>query len=299
MDARGIKSVVPRLILVTDRHRSCLLPADLFPAAIAGGCDAIQVRDADLPKEERRALIVAAKRASNGAATVLVNNEIDLAQETGVGLHLPEHGLPPSVARLRLGPRILIGRSVHSAAAATDSTGANFLVAGSIFSTDSHPGRPPLGLSGLADIVAATDLPVLAIGGIELGRVSDVIASGAHGICVVGAIASAPDAQAAISQTRALRRILDDALGIRGEITSMPLKSEPTGEQTGVEIDLNGKRERFPTGTTIATFLAAKGLQDKLVVVEVNGQIVARSAFAGRIFENGDQVEVVHFVGGG
>ena len=40
-------------------------------------------------------------------------------------------------------------------------------------------------------------------------------------------------------------------------------------------------------------------LQDRLVVVERNGQIVARPAYANTSIEAGDVLEIVHFVGGG
>lgn len=286
-------------MFVSDRHRSTLPAADLFSAAVAGGCDAIQVRDTDLPREARRTLVDLARQACAGAATVLVNGDLELASDAGVGLQLPESGLAPAVARIRLGPTALIGRSVHTAQAATASDGADFLVAGSIFPTESHPERAPLGLSGLAAIIAATDLAVLAIGGIEPDRVAEVVAAGAHGVCVIGAIARAPNKDEATRLAESLRGALDDAQRDRGVNPNMTSSGQAIGARAAIEIELNGKPERLPTGTTIGTFLAGKGLHDKLVVVEVNGQIVARSAFGERVFQAGDQVEVVHFVGGG
>jgi sulfur carrier protein len=66
-----------------------------------------------------------------------------------------------------------------------------------------------------------------------------------------------------------------------------------------IEVHLNGKPTALPAGTTIETFLLDRSLHDRMVVVEVNGQIVPRTAFATTTFRNGDEVEVVHFVGGG
>lgn len=66
-----------------------------------------------------------------------------------------------------------------------------------------------------------------------------------------------------------------------------------------IAIELNGKAAVLSSGTTITQFLAAKGLQDRLVVVELNGVIVPRCAFSDTRFSGGDKVEVVHFVGGG
>ncbi len=70
-------------------------------------------------------------------------------------------------------------------------------------------------------------------------------------------------------------------------------------QPTSCVISLNGKETPLAAGTTIDEFLASRSLQGKLVVVEINGAIVSRSDFPVRVFESGDQVEVVHFVGGG
>ena len=66
-----------------------------------------------------------------------------------------------------------------------------------------------------------------------------------------------------------------------------------------VRVELNGKPASLAPGTTVAALLAGKGLQDKLVVVELNGTILERSAFVDTALAPGDRIEVVHFVGGG
>ncbi len=68
---------------------------------------------------------------------------------------------------------------------------------------------------------------------------------------------------------------------------------------TNISIQLNGKETSLAEGTSIDAFLAGRALHGKLVVVEINGVIVPRSAFSSRVFAAGDVVEVVHFVGGG
>ena len=71
-------------------------------------------------------------------------------------------------------------------------------------------------------------------------------------------------------------------------------------EQTiTIDITLNGKPANVPADSTIHDLLQAKGLAEKLVVVELNGTIVPRSDFGQTRFGAGDQVEIVHFVGGG
>ena len=203
---------IPRLMLVTDRTRAGMSLPDLLAAAVAGGCDAIQVRDRDLADEERRLLLAQAIEAAGTGATVLVNADDHLAAEYRVGLHLPEAGLSPATARERLGPDVLIGRSVHSVESAHDSDGADYLLAGNVCPTASHPGRPPLGLDGLAVIVAATDLPVLAIGGVEAGNIAELIEAGAAGVAVIGVVLGAAERSEARERAGRLRQALDEAL---------------------------------------------------------------------------------------
>ena len=77
------------------------------------------------------------------------------------------------------------------------------------------------------------------------------------------------------------------------------MEFDMTETTAAVSIHLNGKESSLPEGTSIDAFLAGRKLHGKLVVIEINGVIVPRPAFSSRIFEPGDVVEVVHFVGGG
>ncbi len=64
-------------------------------------------------------------------------------------------------------------------------------------------------------------------------------------------------------------------------------------------IQLNGKPEQVADGTTLAALLDAKGVNSKLVAVELNRRILSRDEFAATELRTGDVVEVVTFVGGG
>jgi sulfur carrier protein len=66
-----------------------------------------------------------------------------------------------------------------------------------------------------------------------------------------------------------------------------------------MRIRVNGTEREAPPGATVASFLDALGLQARTVVVEWNGRILARREFAGQAIREGDQGQVVHFVGGG
>ena len=68
----------------------------------------------------------------------------------------------------------------------------------------------------------------------------------------------------------------------------------------GVAVIVNGERRTLAAGTTLADLLRAHDLDPRLVVVERNRAILRdRDAFAALVLEEGDALELVHFVGGG
>jgi thiamine biosynthesis protein ThiS len=64
-------------------------------------------------------------------------------------------------------------------------------------------------------------------------------------------------------------------------------------------ITLNGKQRDIPEGQRVSDLLADLELQERLVVVEHNKSILPRNSYADVILEDGDVLEIVHFVGGG
>lgn len=73
------------------------------------------------------------------------------------------------------------------------------------------------------------------------------------------------------------------------------------GDQHEMEISvmINGKEASLPPGMTVASYLSLRELNDRLVVVELNGEIIRRTEFPSVTISAGDQIEIVHFVGGG
>jgi thiamine biosynthesis protein ThiS len=291
------RPVAPRLMLITDAPRARLPLLELAAEAVAGGVDAIYLRDVHLRSSDLARVVRRLRETIGDKAALLVNGGVEAAQEAGTGLHLRERDPLPAAARAILGPAALIGRSVHSPAAAADSTGATHLLAGHVYPSASKPGQPPLGLAGFAAIAAAAPCPTLAIGGITAQRAPDVVQAGAHGIAVIGAIVEAADPRQAAA---ALRAALDCALSEQMETVTMP---EPTPTLTSAattfEIVVNGKTVSVPAGATVHDFLASKRMTDAMAIVERNGEIVPRPAYPTTPLTPGDRLEVVHAVGGG
>jgi sulfur carrier protein len=66
-----------------------------------------------------------------------------------------------------------------------------------------------------------------------------------------------------------------------------------------MRIEVNGEAREVGQGTTVAALLCALGVQDGPVAVERNREIVPRAQHAHTLLNEGDVLEVVHFVGGG
>ena len=118
---------------------------------------------------------------------VLISSRCDIALASGAaGVNLPEHDISVQDARGLLGQR-LVGRSVHSVQGAVDAEreGADFVIFGPVWSSESHAGAEPRGLGDLAAVTHAVQIPVLAIGGVTDDRIAECEAAGAAGYAAI------------------------------------------------------------------------------------------------------------------
>jgi thiamine-phosphate pyrophosphorylase len=222
----------PVLCLITDRRRlaaaigagdddreRCLF--DQIAGAVSGGVDVVQIRERDL---EGRALADLTRRivalAAGSSTQIVVNDRLDIALATGAaGVHLREDSMPIDAAERIGGKLALIGRSIHGPDGARAARGASYLIAGSVFTTDSKPGPKPLGLDGLRQIVLHSGgCSVWAVGGVTRERLPSILEAGARGVAAIGAfIPSGPalDVARAVQElTSELRFSFDSSEGL-------------------------------------------------------------------------------------
>ena len=204
--------VLPSLMLITDRSRLRGRPLEEVASQAAdGGVTAVQLREKDLSGGELYDLAVTVHAVLRGRALLLVNDRVDVAIAAGAdGVHLPEHTLPLRKLRDYVGDACIVGRSVHSVEAAVqaEQEGADYVLAGAVYESRSHPGQPPAGPALVRAVAEAVHVPVLAVGGITPDRVAEVIEAGADGVAVISAVLDADDPKAA---ARALREALHNA----------------------------------------------------------------------------------------
>ena len=187
---------LPRVHAFTDAALLSNPELGIRAAAIAAGGSAVALH-ARARGGSAAVLVAATQRlltlARPPEAAVFVNARSDIAAAVGAhGVQLGRHDLAPSDARQVM--HGWIGCSVHSRdeAAAAVQEGADFLVVGNVYETDSHPGRPAAGLD-LIRQTAPLGVPVIAIGGITPLRAAEVKAAGAYGVAAIRALWHASD----------------------------------------------------------------------------------------------------------
>jgi thiamine-phosphate pyrophosphorylase len=186
----------PPLLVITDRRQTKLPLLTIIEAALAAGCRWISLREKDLTAPEQaafaRQLLPAARRVG---ACMTLHGAPGLAKECQLdGVHLPADGNPVS-ARRALGPSKLIGMSIHSVAEArvVDPTILDYAIVGPAFETKSKPGYGPALGGALGEVARACPVPLLALGGIDPLRASEVLALGMAGVAVMGGVMRAAD----------------------------------------------------------------------------------------------------------
>ena len=174
---------------------------ELTQAVLRGGASVIQLRD---KLHDKGDVLPVARRirdlCDTHDAIFIMNDHADLAVACDAhGLHLGQHDLPVAEARAILKPYQLIGTSnaLPEEALESEKQGADYLAVGAMFPTDTKERTRPAGLSTLSEVKARAGVPVVAIGGINLDNISQVVRAGADAACVISAVVGAPDPEAA------------------------------------------------------------------------------------------------------
>ena len=193
----------PCLMLVTEP--SPRLP-QIAGEAVGGGVNVVQLRDKRAAAHGLKVTFKALGQALRSGTIVAVN--ADWQRAVGFGarhIHLPEQSAPVGVIRHHLGSGALVGKSAHSVEAAirAASQGADYIIAGTIFASQSHPDIEPAGLNFLRDVCGAVSIPVLAIGGVTPENLGACIEAGAAGVAVLSPIMRSANPKATAQEYRA------------------------------------------------------------------------------------------------
>ncbi len=196
-----------RLYAVTDRH--WLNGETLYSQvekAIKGGATFIQLREKNLCEEE---FLEEAKQIQKLCrkynVPFVINDNVDIAKRIDAdGVHVGQDDMASGDVRRILGADKIIGVSAHNVKEALEAqaNGADYLGVGAAFPTGSKDDVNVINHKEYLDICKAVDIPVIAIGGINIDNISELNNTGICGVAVISAIFAQDDIEKAAAQLR-------------------------------------------------------------------------------------------------
>jgi thiamine-phosphate pyrophosphorylase len=197
------KTIAKGFYFITDSTLSKRGNIQDVKSALKARVSAVQYRnkshDIERMLQEAKAL-----RALCTTVPFIVNDFLDIALKVHAdGLHIGKTDISYLQAREALGPEKIIGLSVHSLEEAlyAQSIGADYVGVGPIFSTSTKKdAQTPCGTFLIRQIKSSCTLPLVAIGGIHLENVLEVIAAGADCVCAISATVTRPDVKKEIDK---------------------------------------------------------------------------------------------------
>ena len=189
---------IPKLYAITDRQWSNCTHEEIVRMLLDGGASFIQLRDKEASGRELLDQAIACLKLTREAgATLIINDRVDVALTAGAdGVHLGQDDLSVDEAREILGEDKIIGVSTHSIDQfrAALETSANYIALGPVFPTLTKENTAPVvGLELVREARKLTDRPLVAIGGINLGRAPEMIEAGADCVAVISALYPLPE----------------------------------------------------------------------------------------------------------
>ena len=182
------------------------LPRHIYEPLFSAGVRVLQLRCKDASAAWLLAVLAELRAHRPPGTLLIVNDRLDVALAGGAdGVHLGQDDLPLGAARRLCPPGFLIGVSTHNAAqaAAAMGEGADYIGFGPIFATGSKRNPDPLvGVELLRCVCVRATVPVVAIGGVTLARVPEVVTAGAHCVAIIAAVNQAPDIRGAAAEVQ-------------------------------------------------------------------------------------------------
>ncbi len=174
---------------------------------IAGGVKVIQYRE-KRPHKSYGAMLTECREirslTKDHGVLFIVNDNVDIAMLVDAdGVHVGQDDLPVEAVRQLVGDEMLIGLSTHSPQQAREAVriGADYIGVGPIFSTQiKEDVCAPVGLEYLEFAVEHMSIPFVAIGGIKMHNIGQVVQRGARTICLVTEIVGADDITAMVAR---------------------------------------------------------------------------------------------------
>jgi len=181
------------LYFITDRKLSQKGIISDVISAINAGVKVIQYREKELSTKEMYQEAESIRHITKvNNVLLIINDRVDIALAVDAdGVHIGQDDMPYDKARELIGEDKIIGLTVHNVdeAIMAEIQGVDYLGISPIFSTNTKvDAGKPAGLKLIRDIKDEISTPFVAIGGINLDNLDEVIEAGAYNVAVISAI---------------------------------------------------------------------------------------------------------------
>ncbi len=161
-----------------------------------GGACMVQYREKDLNTEEKYHQALQLKKLCAAyKVPFIINDCIKLTQVANAdGIHIGKSDSSLKLARKVLGPKKIIGVSCYNDLDEAEKMvrdGADYIAFGSFHVSATKPDAPICSTKTLKEAAKKFSIPIIAIGGINLGNANDLISHGATHVAIIDAISSA------------------------------------------------------------------------------------------------------------
>ncbi len=181
------------LYVITPDWPNSLTMLTAVESALRGGASVLQLRRKGLPAEQVRSeageLVGLCRQFG---IPFIVNDDAELAKRCGAdGVHVGRQDGGATSARATLGKNGIIGVSCYGdldRVREAESAGADYIAIGSLFPSSTKPAASVATLLTLSSARELTRLPLVGIGGIDLGNAIQVRGAGADMIAVINAL---------------------------------------------------------------------------------------------------------------
>lgn len=189
-----MKNLDLSLYLVTDKSDDVEKFLKTIEEAIKGGVSVVQIREKTADTLDFYNLALKVKEiTSKYNVPLIINDRVDIALAIDAdGVHVGQSDMPCDVTRRLIGEDKILGISAATVEEAqkAEKDGADYIGTGAVFPTATKDDAPSVTKEELKEVVESINIPVVAIGGINLENAHQLVDTGIAGLSVVSAIMS-------------------------------------------------------------------------------------------------------------
>ena len=189
-----MKNLDLSLYLVTDKSDDVEKFLKTIEEAIKGGVSVVQIREKTADTLDFYNLALKVKEITTKYnVPLIINDRVDIALAIDAdGVHVGQSDMPCDVTRRLIGEDKILGISAATVdeAKKAEKDGADYIGTGAVFPTATKDDAPSVTKDELKEVVKSINIPVVAIGGINLDNAHQLVDTGIAGLSVVSAIMS-------------------------------------------------------------------------------------------------------------